>query len=383
MNERGSGFKLFTPLRKERGFGLAEIMIAAGIASVVMLALVKGLSDSSKSVRKIASSLDVVTVRARLTDSVSCRETFRPPGPGIIGAPGNPCSAGTYVELRSESGGVLVPSGGGRTGDWTVRAQCAAGGLDIRAAKMAPSATAAAMNFSAAYVASNFLSDEMGGNNQNVPGERPLRYDWDHPKGRLFIPGTGGLCADWFVPPAAATEVNCPAGQYMMGVDFMLKQPVCRPIPTCTGTGALTFDGAAFQCSSDIINRVAPLETRVAALEGTTRSLGTRATALEGTTTSLGSRVTALETGPASCQVVGENWYRGASIYQTPAQRLAMYFRPGYPAQVSASGCPAGYSLISNVVVDQRPQMFTSNSPQAGYSSWTETLYLRGILCCK
>jgi hypothetical protein len=60
-----------------------------------------------------------------------------------------------------------------------------------------------------------------------------------------------------------------------------------------------------------------------------------------------------------------------------------MYFRPGYPAQVSASGCPAGYSLISNVVVDQRPQMFTSNSPQAGYSSWTETLYLRGILCCK
>ncbi len=274
--------------KNERGFGLAEIIIAAGIASVVLLSLVKGLSDSSKSVRKIASSLDAVTIKARLTDSVSCRETFRP-----FGVPPNPCTVGAYVALKSENGGDLVPAGGGRMGDWTVRARCAAGGLDIRAAKLTASASAAAMDFSGAYVASNFVGDEMGGDNRNVPG-RALRYDWDHPKGRLFAGGGNGLCADWFVAPAGPTAVNCPAGQYMKGVDFMLRTPVCEAVPVCTGTNALIFDGTVFRCSSDIISRVTPLETRVATLESTVAPMATTVNAMtralsgSGSTTNVG-----------------------------------------------------------------------------------------------
>ena len=80
-------------------------------------------------------------------------------------------------------------------------------------------------------------------------------------------------------------------------------------------------------------------------------------------------------TGPASCQVVGQNWYRGNTLYN------ASPF--GNPPGSNPSGCPAGFSLVSKIIVDQKEQAFSSNNPQSGYSSWTETLFLRGLLCCK
>lgn len=232
------------------------------IGSLLFSALLKSLSDTSKSAKKISSSLDVVTIRGRLTDSVSCRETFKG-----LGAPPNPCAVGNYVDLRSENGAIVVPAAGGKIGDWTVRARCVAGGLDVRAAKLSPGATGTALDFTAPYVANKFVADEMGGQNA-AAGNRPLRYDWDHPKGRLFTAGTNGICADWFAPSAAPVGANCPDGHYMTGVNFMMRTPICTPVPVCTGANALTFDGSVFRCSDEVIKRVVTTETKLKALGG-------------------------------------------------------------------------------------------------------------------
>jgi hypothetical protein len=278
--------------RSQGGFGLAEVVIAGGLAAIIAAALMNMLSNTAKFSRKIGSSGDLIALRARLTDGVSCRQTFR-----TIGVPPNPCAVGAYVELRSENDGVLIPAAGGRIGDWTVRARCAAGGLDIRAARLTPGATGAALDFTGAYNQSNFFSDEMGGQNAAV-GNRPLRYDWDHPKGRLFTAGLNGLCPEWFAAPA--TAVTCPGQQYMTGFNIMQGTPVC---------------------SNDLVARMDNTESRLTGAENRLTGAENRLTGAENGLVNLENRVTTIETN-------------------IPAGRYCVVQAPG-------SGCPAGFSAIN------------------------------------
>jgi hypothetical protein len=78
----------------------------------------------------------------------------------------------------------------------------------------------------------HYVADEMGG--VNLVSGRPLRYDWEHPRGDLIDPGRPGLCADWFAPPAAANP--CPVGQILIGFNVVTGQRTCAPfVANCSG----------------------------------------------------------------------------------------------------------------------------------------------------
>ena len=199
------------------------------MATAVTVAALALSDRHDKSAKKSGSSLDLGGLRQRVYESTSCARTF---GAGV--AP-NPCLNDTYLDLRSEGDNVVVAAAGGVIGLWTVRAKCntVLGRIELRAARLTPGAPI--LNFPVAagqYNAAHYIADEMGG--VNLVTGRALRYDWEHPRGDLIEPGRPGLCADWFVPPAAVTP--CPVGQILTGYNVVTGQRACSPfVANCSG----------------------------------------------------------------------------------------------------------------------------------------------------
>ncbi len=234
--------------RKQAGFGLMEVLFAAGIGSVVVGALVMVMQRMSQFNQKVESSTDLTGIRARLAESVNCTRTFQGPPVRPLG---NPCPAGQYINLLGSGGQMVVPAAGLVVGQWTVRAYCnnGDGSLDVRAAKIRPGAPAAAGDWRTGTVNSaNFLRDTMGGN-AVVNGTNAVSYSWDHPKSRLFPTGGGGLCSNWFAgtPGGQCSGPN----EYVKSIDFNTNLATCRTIPACGGELALQWNGSDFTCTAN------------------------------------------------------------------------------------------------------------------------------------
>jgi prepilin-type N-terminal cleavage/methylation domain-containing protein len=131
------------------GFGLPELLVASAIATVLMLALSSAVKNFSNSARKTVSLSETGNMGGRLVESVHCQSTFGPIG----GTPGDPCTHGSFLNLRSETGAILVSADSAnptRIGEWTVRARCKrtntggawpGRGIEIRAAKLSAGAS--------------------------------------------------------------------------------------------------------------------------------------------------------------------------------------------------------------------------------------------------
>ena len=233
--------------KRQLGFGLVEVVMAAAIGTVVLIALTKGMQSLSKSARKVESSTDLSTIRTFLAANVNCEETFQ-------GRPlGNPCGAGGFLELRNDRGDpVLLPTGS-RMGPWTVLARCRPGdpSLDVRAARLLSAAPSSAdLNFDGPIDKSRFARDEFGSSDQNIAGMEWTHYSWQHPKSRLFPVSSAGLCAHFFSSVRPALRDCGQPNSYITGVDFQTRSLQCAQVPDCAGPNALTFAGGRFVCSN-------------------------------------------------------------------------------------------------------------------------------------
>jgi hypothetical protein len=239
---------------KQAGFGLMEVLVAAGLGTVVVAALMFAMQRMSQFNQKVESSTDLSGIRARLAESVNCTRTFQAQALPL----GNPCPTGQFINLFGGGGQMVVPAAGLVVGQWTVRAYCRSGdgSLDIRAAKVRPGAPATAIDWPTGTVdPANFLRDTMGGN-AGVGGTNASSYSWIHPKSRLFPAGGGGLCSNWF---AGTPGGSCAPNQYISNIDFNSNTVTCLPLPptppVCAAGMALRFNGTAYTCDANYEQR--------------------------------------------------------------------------------------------------------------------------------
>jgi hypothetical protein len=202
----------------ELGFGLTEVILASGLAAVLLAALSMGLRNSQSAARKINTDLDIVTVKGLIIQSVDCRQSFPSPG-------NPPCTIGSNVELKRKDGAAIINVDESSIfTPWRVRARCTANGIRVSIA--------------------NNRADEMNPN---------LIRDYNHPKASLFEAGAPGLCLDRYA--AAVGAVTCAPGYIMRGVNFETQQPFCDPlssiVPACGAGQVLTFNGTSFACVAD------------------------------------------------------------------------------------------------------------------------------------
>lgn len=244
--------------RRENGFGLVEVLIAAALGMGLLLALSNGMSSLTASSRKVESSLDLSGVKARVIEGVSCAKT--------MAAPGACATDGQYLNLLDERGKPLVEDTGTLMGRFLVLARCnkgTDGGIEVRAARLTSAGLSnpKARKFDAPSGKEDwFARDEVNSN---------LLYDWSHPKGLLLTrrsTSDGRLCREMFgggPPPATLirctspnqvmrgydpvkgtadcvsgadmtfiSSIKCPSGQYLEGI--VNNRPVCNTIPTQT-----------------------------------------------------------------------------------------------------------------------------------------------------
>jgi hypothetical protein len=149
-----------------------------------------------------------------------------------------------------------VLQGGSQIGDWTLRAKCnaAAGSIEIRAAKLMPGAPVLGFPVGAGqYNPAHYRADEGGGINTAVTPNRPMRYDWEHPRSLLLPVGAGsGLCAASFVPPDPNPVRRCAGNQILVGFDFMTGRAECQTVAggPCTGERALKYVNNVWVCEN-------------------------------------------------------------------------------------------------------------------------------------
>jgi hypothetical protein len=161
----------------ESGMTLIEVILAAGIGTIIIAGITLGLTNMAKTGNKTNTSIDLTGIKARVLNSVDCQQTLPVP-----------CVDNTYIDLKDKNNNVLVSSGGGNIGKFTVRGLChnnvALKGIDVRAAWLT---SAGSTSTTAKADSSWFVRDEVATN---------LVYNWQHPKTQLFssLGGDGLLC---------------------------------------------------------------------------------------------------------------------------------------------------------------------------------------------
>jgi type II secretory pathway pseudopilin PulG len=103
-------------LKNEKGFSLAEVMVAAGLLGALSLAVNQLIMNQSKSVKTVEKKFELVstasTIRTILSDRAACHNTFGinagPPATGTYDP--NNVAAGTITEIRNRNDDVMFES---------------------------------------------------------------------------------------------------------------------------------------------------------------------------------------------------------------------------------------------------------------------------------
>jgi hypothetical protein len=212
--------------KNESGASIVQVMMAAGLLTALAAAGSSYISSLSKSSRKLESSLDLSSIKARMIESVSCTNT--------LASMANCPTTWDYVSLKDNAGrDITAADGSTQIGPFTVRARCnpgATGGIEVRAARLTPAGQASgkkAKNFQAKN-SEWFVRDEVAAN---------LSYNWEHPKGLLFaaaapgVPADSRLCREFFVGPPSSADKRClNPGEMMVGFNTMTQTPICEPV---------------------------------------------------------------------------------------------------------------------------------------------------------
>jgi hypothetical protein len=220
----------------QSGLSLAELIIGLGLAAVVTLGIVKGMSHSRQSAELSGRVLDQTALRGNLLARVDCARTL------AAGTP--PCAVGSYIPLRDAQNREVMPAGGGTIGKFTVLARCTALGIEVRSAMLSPEGhrTPAALNFTGPRRPQWYLTD---------PSDPNLRLDWAHHRSALFAPGGNALCAHRFGTGAIAVTppTTCPNNGILTGINFYQNTVSCATMSApCPADQASSWNGTSFTC---------------------------------------------------------------------------------------------------------------------------------------
>ena len=118
----------------EQGFGLLEVLIAAGIFAIIAAAMTNNLVFSINAQRTTELRGEKEAFKKRVLEHYSCY------GSGT-GGPNSKCNVpSSYVNLKDTSDDILIPSSGKTIGKWTYVAECTSvtGAINIRAVHFQP-----------------------------------------------------------------------------------------------------------------------------------------------------------------------------------------------------------------------------------------------------
>lgn len=211
--------------KMRQGFSLLETIVAISLALTALYLVNSLVFNSVRSTKSTQIRLDLQDIRRKISSSLSCPVTFAAYG----AARPIPCSG--PVILKDKDGATLVPTSGKLAG-WDIDARCEVlggqNGVSIYATKKLPS-----------------------GGFQPDPVRKNVLLNESHPMSLIFKEGVRP-CSSYFGAPSTTT---CPFGEYMSGANFDDKQLNCVPLPACTASQAISWNGAAFYC----VNKTPPV----------------------------------------------------------------------------------------------------------------------------
>lgn len=168
-------------MKNQNGYGLLSVVVAIGIAAILMLAISQTLRTSFRAVAATEHKIELELIKQMLANDIDCAGTLSSIDPSSASCsttslPGGQDTTTTFLRLRRKTldgsvkyfTGPLV-NGVAKIGDWTIRATCSSGeqSLVVRAARVQDS-----------RFQKNFTGD---------------LADWKSPKGLLFGGGAGQL----------------------------------------------------------------------------------------------------------------------------------------------------------------------------------------------
>jgi len=116
--------------KSEQGFGLLEIIIAAGLLALIVAVMNQNIVFSINSQRSVELRGDKEDVKRRLVDYVDCNKT-------LTAVPDNVCTqVGLPIDLKTNSTNpTIIRKEGTTIGSWTYRAYCvsADGKINVKA----------------------------------------------------------------------------------------------------------------------------------------------------------------------------------------------------------------------------------------------------------
>ena len=111
--------------KSEQGFGLLEIIIAAGLLALIVAVMNQNIVISINSQRSVEARGDKEDVKRRLVESIDCTETFKPEDSLVCKSDGLP------VDIKRKSGAKILAKEGQKIGSWTYRPICQVSGSAI------------------------------------------------------------------------------------------------------------------------------------------------------------------------------------------------------------------------------------------------------------
>ena len=113
----------------EQGFGLLEIIIAAGLLALIVAVMNQNIVISINSQRSVELRGDKEDVKRRLVEFHDCNQT-------LTAVPSSICTGvGVRIDLKDRKGNTLIPKDGKLIGKWTYVPECVTtnGAINVRA----------------------------------------------------------------------------------------------------------------------------------------------------------------------------------------------------------------------------------------------------------
>jgi hypothetical protein len=104
--------------KSEQGFGLLEIIIAAGLLALIVAVMNQNIVISINSQRSVELRGDKEDVKRRLVEFHDCNQT-------LTAVPSSICTGvGVRIDLKDRKGNTLIPKDGKLIGKWTYVPEC-------------------------------------------------------------------------------------------------------------------------------------------------------------------------------------------------------------------------------------------------------------------
>ncbi len=184
---------------------MIEAIVGLAMLGILVVVMSQFLGNTNNTLKNTELESERLAAIASLRNKVSCSKTFV----GAIATPRTNCSSDKYIDVRDANDNVLISASGSTVGVWSVRAQCTSTGLEIRSARLTPSATSTNWDFASVTPAAAFYKDPLS--------RQLMHWTWDAAGAnkRHILINKGELCPEYFfTSPGGGGAGSCTSQQY-------------------------------------------------------------------------------------------------------------------------------------------------------------------------